>query len=141
LTIPLELSNPAVASVALEAAECCAGGWDASASADGLRLKLQMPGNVRALMDRLRAAGIPTPDRIDVVVPVRSMGCDVPPDIEHLLANLHNSGEVYDARVEGDNLVASTGPTSRGLYRIYHSLIHEGLMPQDTPTLSALRGL
>jgi hypothetical protein len=27
------------------------------------------------------------------------------------------------------------------MYRIFYSLIHEGLMPQDTPTLPAMRGL
>jgi hypothetical protein len=63
------------------------------------------------------------------------------PDIPHMLAEINASGFVSEATLEGDTLTAVIGPSSKGLYTIFWSLIHAGLMAQDTPTLPALRGL
>ena len=58
-----------------------------------------------------------------------------------MLAQINASEHVSDAVLQGDCLTASIGPSSKGLYQIYWSLIHAGLMAQDTPTLPAIRGL
>ena len=142
VTIPLNLTRPGAAALALEEAEGAAGAVDAAVTNDGLSLKLQMPGNIRSLMARLRGLGFATPDAVGVSVPVRSLAIpEIVPNVQHLLTALNESGEVMDARLEGDAVIATTGPTSKGLYRIFYALIHEGLIAQDTPTLPALRGL
>lgn len=142
LSIPLDLSRPGGGELALDAAGSSSGAIDAGVTPEGLTLKLQMPGNIGALMGRLRANGFATPDRIGVSVPVRSLAIpEKNPSAEHLVGVLNASGDVFDAQITGDSVTAFTGPTSKGLYRIYHALIHEGLIAQDTPTLVALRGL
>jgi hypothetical protein len=142
VTIPLDLSRPGIAALALAAAENSAGSTDATVSSEGLTLKLQMPGNIRSLLDRLRALDLTTPAEVGVSVPVRSLAIpELVPNVQHLLTTLNESGEVSNARIEGDAVIATTGPTSKGLYRIFHALLHEGLIAQDTPTLPALRGL
>ncbi len=142
VTIPLDLTPPGAIALALEEAEASAGSVEAAATSAGLMLKLQLPGNLRSLMGRLNALGFATPATLEVSVPVRSLAIpDLVPNIGHLLAALNTSGEVTNARIEGDAVIATTGPTSKGLYRIYHALLHEGLIAQDTPTLPALRGL
>jgi hypothetical protein len=142
VTIPLDLSRPGIAALALEAAQNSAGSTDAALTPDGLRLKLQMPGNIRSLVDRLVSLGIDPPAEVGVSVPVRSLAVpDLVPNVQHLLTTLNESGQVSDARIEGDAVIATTRPASKGLYRIFHALLHEGLIAQDTPTLPALRGL
>jgi hypothetical protein len=142
VTIPLDLTRPGAAALALEEAETSAGSVDAAVTSEGLTLKLSMPGNIRALMTRLRGVGFTTPATVSVSVPVRSLAIpDLVPNVQHLLTELNESGEVTGARIEGDAVIATTGPTSKGLYRIYHALFHEGLLAQDTPTIPALRGL
>ncbi len=142
VTIPLDLSRPGIAALALAEAQNTAGSTDAALTGEGLSLKLQMPGNLRSLVGRLGALGLDTPAEVGVSVPVRSLAIpDLVPNVQHLLTALNESGEVRDARIEGDAVIATTGPTSKGLYRIYHALFHEGLMAQDTPTLPAIRGL
>lgn len=144
LTIPLDLSRPGIADAVAAAAERSAGSTDAvvDTAANELRMKLQLPGNLNSLMMRLAAAKVAIPLRIGVSVPVRSLSIpDTVPDTEHLLAELNASGIVSDATISGDTLTAMTTPSSKGLYMIYLSLIHHGLMAQDTPTLVAIRGL
>jgi hypothetical protein len=142
VTIPLDLTRPGIAALALAEAQNSAGSTDAALTADGLSLKLQMPGNLRSLIGRLKALDLTTPAKVGVSVPVRSLAIpDLIPNVQHLLTTLNESGEVTDARIEGDAVIATTGPTSKGLYRIYHALLHEGLIAQDTPTLPAIRGL
>ena len=142
VTIPLDLSRPGIGPLALEEARNAAGSVDAAITGDGLRLKLQMPGNIRSLLGRLGALGLTTPPEVGVSVPVRSLAIpDLVPNVQHLLTTLNESGEVTNARIEGDAVIATTGPTSKGLYRIFHALLHEGLIAQDTPTLPAIRGL
>jgi hypothetical protein len=142
VTIPLDLTRPGAAALALEEAETSAGSVDAAVTSDGITMKLSMPGNLRALCARLREVGFPTPAEVSVSVPVRSLAIpELVPNVQHLLTTLNESGEVANARIEGDAVIATTGPTSKGLYSIYHALLHEGLIAQDTPTLPALRGL
>ncbi len=142
VTIPLDLTAPGAAAAALGEARNSAGSVDAAVTNDGLTLKLQMPGNIRSLVGRLTALGFPKPAEVGVSVPVRSLAIpDLVPNVQHLLTTLNESGEVSNARIEGDAVIATTGPTSKGLYRIFHALLHEGLIAQDTPTLPALRGL
>ncbi len=144
LTIPLDLSRPGAATRALAAAQPSSGSTDVAVDVarNELTMKLQLPGNIKSLMTRLKTAGFAIPPRIGVVVPVRSLGLpEMRPDIPHLLAEINASGHVTDARLEGDELTALTGPSSKGLYTIFWSLIHAGLIAQDTPTLVALRGL
>jgi hypothetical protein len=142
VTIPLDLSQPAAAAAALAEAETSAGSTDWSATADALTVKMQMPGNVKALVGRLEDAGFTRPTAVSVSVPIRSLAIpDLVPNVQHLLTTLNESGEVTDARIEGDAVIATMGPRWTGLYRIFHALLHEGLIAQDTPTLPALRGL
>ncbi len=144
LAIPLNLSRPGAGTLALAAAQSTAGSTDVAIDVANnvLTMKLQLPGNIKSLMTRLKAAGFAIPPKIAVSVPVRSLGLpEMKPDIPHMLAEINASGQVSDARLVGDTLTAATGPSSRGLYKIYWSLIHAGLMAQDTPTLVALRGL
>lgn len=144
LTIPLDLSRPGGATLALAAAQSTAGSTDVAVDVarNVLTMKLQLPGNIKSLMTRLRAAGFAVPPRIGVSVPVRSLGLpEVKPDVPHMLAEINASGQVSDAQLVGDQLTATTGPSSKGLYQIYWSLIHAGLIAQDTPTLVAIRGL
>lgn len=144
LTIPLNLSRPGAGTLALAAAQSTAGSTDIAidVAANVLTMKLQLPGNIKSIMTRLKAAGFAIPPRIGVAVPVRSLGLpEMKPDVPHMLAGINASGEVSDARLVGDTLTATTGPSSKGLYRIYLSLLHSGLIAQDTPTLVAIRGL
>jgi len=143
VTIPLDLSKPGSAGLALFEAERTAGSTDAEVTSTGLTLKFHMPGNLKALGSRLKSAGFTLPETVRVSVPIRALGIpDLIPNVEHLVQTLDESGEVSDARIEGDAVTASTTPSSnKGMYRIFYSLIHEGLMPQDTPTLPAMRGL
>jgi len=144
LTIPLNLSRPGAVTLALAAAQSTAGSTDVAVDAqrNELTMKLQLPGNIKSIMTRLKAAGFAIPLKIRVVVPVRSLGLpEMRPDVPHMLAEINASGHVTDAVLDGDELTALTGPSSKGLYRIFWSLIHAGLIAQDTPTLPALRGL
>jgi hypothetical protein len=142
VTIPLDLSQPGAAAAALAEAGASAGSTDWSTTPEGLTLKVQMPGNIRSLVNRLEAAGFDRPSTVSVAVPIRSLAIpDLVPNVQHLLTTLNESGEVDDARIEGDAVIARMGPRWTGLYRIYHALLHEGLIAQDTPTLPALRGL
>jgi hypothetical protein len=105
-------------------------------------MKLQMPGNIKSIMTRLKAAGFAIPTQIRAVVPVRSLGLpERRPDVPHTLAEINASAHVKEASLDGDQLTALIGPSSKGLYQIYWSLIHAGLVAQDTPTLPAIRGL
>jgi hypothetical protein len=144
VTIPLDLSRPGAGTLALAAAQSTAGSTDVAVDVarNELTLKLQLPGNIKSIMTRLKSAGFTIPPRIGVSVPVRSLGLpEMVPDVPHMLAEINSSGHVSGALLEGDRLTASTGPSSKGLYTIFWSLIHAGLMAQDTPTLPALRGL
>ena len=144
LTIPLDLSRPGAGTLALAAAQSTSGSTDVAVDVpqNELTMKLQLPGNVKSIMTRLKSAGFAIPPRIGVSVPVRSLGLpEMTPDIPHLLAELNASGHVSAAQLVGDQLTAVTGPSSKGLYTIYWSLLHSGLIAQDTPTLVALRGL
>jgi hypothetical protein len=144
LRIPLNLSRPGAGTLALAAAQSTAGSTAVAVDVahNELTMKLQLPGNIKSLMTRLKAAGFAIPPRIAVSVPVRSLGLpENKPDIPHLIAEINASGHVSDAQLVGDQLTALTGPSSKGLYSIYWSLIHAGLIAQDTPTLVALRGL
>jgi hypothetical protein len=144
LTIPLDLSRPGGSTLALAAAQSSSGSTDVAVDVarNELTMKLQLPGNVKSLMTRLRSAGFAIPPRIQAVVPVRSLGLpETRPDVPHMLADINASGHVSEARLEGDTLTAIIGPSSKGLYQIFWSLIHAGLIAQDTPTLVAIRGL
>jgi hypothetical protein len=144
LTIPLNLSRPGAGTLALAAAQSTAGSTEVAVDVqrNELTMKLQLPGNIKSLMTRLKSAGFAIPPKIEVVVPVRSLGLpEMRPDVPHMLAQINASPHVSEARLDGDVLTAHTGPSSKGLYTIFWSLIHAGLMAQDTPTLPALRGL
>jgi len=144
LTIPLNLSRPGSSTLALAAAQSSTGSQGAQVDTAGgaLHLELQLPGNIKSLMDRLAAAGFAIPMAISVSVPVKSLG--IPgktPDVAHMIEEMHATGDVHNAQMSGDRLTATIGPSSKGLYAIYIGLIHAGLMAQDTPTLVTLRGL
>jgi hypothetical protein len=143
VTIPLDFTSPGSSGAALREGETSAGSTEVAITPTGLTLKLQLPGNLRALTSRLRGQGLAVPETVGVSVPVRAMGIpDLVPNVEHLLQTLNESGEVFGAQMDGDNVTAQVKPTSnKGLYRLFYAIIHEGLMPQDTPTLPALRGL
>ncbi len=144
LIIPLDLSRPGAGTLALAAAQSTSGSTDVAVDVarNELTMKLQLPGNIKSIMTRLKAAGFAIPPRIAVSVPVRSLGLpQLVPDVPHMLAEINASGHVSGAQLEGDRLTAFTGPSSKGLYTIFWSLIHAGLIAQDTPTLVALRGL
>jgi hypothetical protein len=144
LTIPLDLSRPGGSTLALAAAQPTAGSTEVAVDVarNELTMKLQLPGNIKSLMTRLKTAGFAIPPRIAAVVPVRSLGLpEILPDVPHMLAEINASEHVSEARLEGDQLTAIIGPSSKGLYQIYWSLLHAGLMAQDTPTLVAIRGL
>jgi hypothetical protein len=144
LTIPLDLSRPGAGTLALAAAQSTSGSTDVAVDVarNELTMKLQIPGNIKSIMTRLKAAGFAIPPQIRAVVPVRSLGLpEMRPDVPHMLAEIQASGHVSNARLDGAELTAIIGPSSKGLYAIYWSLIHAGLMAQDTPTLVALRGL
>jgi hypothetical protein len=101
-----------------------------------------MPGNIKSMLTRLKAAGFAIPAKIRAVVPVRPLGLpDRRPDIPHMLAQINASAQVSDATLDGDRLTALSGPSSKGLDQIYWSRIHAGLVARDTPTLPAIRGL
>ncbi|GAC1421108.1 MAG: hypothetical protein NVSMB5_14050 [Candidatus Velthaea sp.] len=144
LTIPLDLSRPGSGTLALAAAQSSAGstGIRIDAARRELHMQLQLPGNITSLMGRLASAGFAIPPSIRVTVPVRSLGIpEKETDVAHMIDEMHATGHVRNAAIEGDRLTASIGPSSKGLYAIYINLIHSGLMAQDTPTLVALRGL
>jgi len=144
LTIPLDLSRPGAGTLALAAAQSTSGSTDVAVDVarNELTMKLQLPGNIKSIMTRLRAAGFAIPPKIHAVVPVRSLGLpEFRPDIAHLLAEINASPHVSEAQLDGGELSAIIGPSSKGMYQIFWSLIHAGLIAQDTPTLPALRGL
>lgn len=144
LTIPLDLSRPGAGTLALAAAQSTSGSTDVAVDVarNELTLKLQLPGNIKSTMTRLKAAGFAIPPKIHAVVPVRSLGLpEFRPDIPHMLAEINASPHVSEAELDGGELSAIIGPSSKGLYQIFWSLFHAGLIAQDTPTLPALRGL
>ena len=86
VTIPLDLSRPGIAALALAEAQNSAGSTDAMVSDEGLTLKLQMPGNIRSLIGRLKALDLSTPAEVGVAVPVRSLAIpELVPNVQHLL--------------------------------------------------------
>jgi hypothetical protein len=144
LTIPLDLTRPGAGTLALAAAQSTAGSTEVAIDVahNELTMKLQMPGNIKSIMTRLKAAGFAIPPQIRAVVPVRSLGLpERRPDVPHMLAEINASAHVKEASLDGAQLTALIGPSSKGLYQIYWSLIHAGLVAQDTPTLPAIRGL
>jgi hypothetical protein len=144
LTIPLDLSRPGAGTLALAAAQSTAGSTDVAIDVahNELTMKLQMPGNIKSIMTRLKAADLQFRPKSAPSLPVRSLGLpERRPDVPHMLAEINASAHVKEASLDGDQLTALIGPSSKGLYQIYWSLIHAGLVAQDTPTLPALRGL
>ena len=125
VTIPLDLSRPGIAALALAEAENSAGSTDAAVTNDGLILKLQMPGNIRSLIGRLKALDLDTPAEVGVSVPVRSLAIpDLIPNVQHLLTTLNEevSATALRSRLQAGDPCPGLLPPAVASYILSHHL-------------------
>ncbi len=150
-------SRPGSAARLAELIESTAGTVDvmANATTNTLTFRMQYPGNLTAIMHRIKAIGLVMPQSADVVLPVRSLAIpELKSDAITVAAILNGpptaiprmdtgplvSGEgISNARFVDGNLHATIVPTSMTLQTIWDVLLENGLTVQDTPTLVALR--
>jgi len=135
LTIPLQIASPEALEDALYVLKNSAGSEDVAIDAAGVAtLKLQFPGNIDALVAKLRAkrvlAGLPF---IGVSVPVKPMVEVDPADVlERLRASVTLSNVTYD----GSTVTATAMGTTSAFRYILEEVENAGLMPVDIPTVA-----
>jgi hypothetical protein len=135
LTIPLQIASPEAREDALSVLEKTPGSQDVAIDAAGVAtLKLQFPGNIDALVSKLRAKRVLTTlPFIGVSVPVKPMiEVDAADVLERLRASVTLSNVTYD----GSTVTATAmGATSAFRY-ILEEVENAGLMPVDIPTVA-----
>ena len=144
LRIPLQASGRATGQLAADTVYRSAGTWAPSwdAQSSVLSLQIQFPGNITAMIGRLASKGFAIPPQIEISLPLRSIAApDVVTDSAHFLQLLAADPKIFDARLEGDRVVAQIVPDTYAAHAIWDHCLEVGLMPQDVPTLPSLRGL
>jgi hypothetical protein len=136
LTIPLEITSSQAREDALKVLNQTPGAEDVSIDAAGTAsLKLQFPGNIDALIGKLRGKrvleGLPL---LTVSVPVKPMieHIDAADVLERLRASATLSNVVYD----GATVSATAIATTSALRYIFEEVVNAGLMPVDFPTVA-----
>lgn len=150
-------ARPGTAGKLAELVDATAGTADvvADATQNTLTFRMQYPGNLSAIVKRMRQMELVVPSTVEIALPVRSLAIPgkvtVAEDVLHELneppsliprtdSTPLTTGEgIMDARFENGNLHASIVPTSASIRLIWDVLLEHGLMAQDTPTLVALR--
>jgi hypothetical protein len=135
LTIPLQIASPEAREDALAILENSAGSQDVAIDSAGTAtLKLQFPGNIDALMSKLRhkrvIAGLPL---IGVSVPVKPMITVDPADV---LDRLRASATLSNVTYDGATVAATAIATTSALRYIFEEVVNAGLMPVDFPTVA-----
>lgn len=142
LTIPLRLRTSNDRYDAAQILESVAGSEDVSISDGGATLRVHMPGNIDSIVGKLDAKKLLGTGPVRVSVPMRSLAIpDKPANPAAMLAEVSESPLVGNAHFDGDRFEANIVPSTGAMLLIYEGAIRHGLMPQDVPTLVALRGL
>jgi hypothetical protein len=133
------------ANVAQEVVETFAGTRNAAvdAGAQSVSFEIQFPGNLSALVARLRSNSIPVGDHADVTLPIRRL---VPTsgDEEFVRRTLAEGPEIWDvqferghyvsdARLDGDRVIASVVPSTNSMHQLYDSLLKLGIVVNAHP--------
>jgi hypothetical protein len=141
-TIPLRLTTANDRYDAVEILESVAGSESVSISDASVTLSVQMPGNLDSIMAKLRAKHLLGNGPVQVSVPMRSLAIpEKPANPAGMIAEVEETPLVLNPRFEGDRFVATIVPSTGAMLTIYEGAIRHGLIPQDVPTLVALRGL
>lgn len=135
LTIPLKFETPEAHEDALSVLENTPGAEDVSIDAAGTAtLKLQFPGNIDAIMGKLRAkraiAGLPL---IGVSLPVKPMREVDPAEV---LQRLQASATLSNIGYDGTTVTATAVAATSALRYIFEEIQNAGLMPVDMPTVA-----
>jgi hypothetical protein len=133
LTIPLSLKTSNDRYDATQILETVAGSEGLSFNDSSATLNLQFPGNVSSIIKKLAGK---------VSVPMRSLAIpDKPANPAAMLSEVGESSAISNAHFNGDRFEATVVPSTNTMLLIYESAVKAGLIPQDVPTLVALRGL
>ena len=141
LTIPLRLRTSNDRYDAAQILESVAGSEDVSISGGG-RAARSYAGNIDSIIGKLDAKKLLGTGPVRVRLPMRSLAIpDKPANPAAMLAEVRESPLMGNAHFDGDRFEANIVPSTGAMLLIYEGAIRHGLMPQDVPTLVALRGL
>jgi hypothetical protein len=135
LTIPLQITSPEALEDALSVLENTPGSEDVAIDAAGhATLKLQFPGNIDALIGKLRSkrvlTGLPL---MGVSLPVQSMeGVHV--DAADVFERLRASATLSNIEYDGTTVTATAVASTSALRYIFEELVNAGVMPISDST-------
>jgi hypothetical protein len=141
LTIPLSLATADQRDAAQDILGSAPGTSDVRIDPAGTKalVRIQMPGNIDSLLRKLYKAGLTTTQTIDVSIPVKSI-TGAPLDVAELIRDLNWSPAVSNAGFDGKNVTATIAAATNAMRYVFEELIHNGLMPQDNPTIPSPMG-
>ncbi len=137
LTIPLAVVTPAQAQDALEVFSQTPGTTDVAVDpvAGKATMLYQWPGNIDAVMRRLKRKGIANPTAIAVSVPVVNHSGKVV-DPTHFIGHLNLSPAVSDASYDGSTVSATIVPLTASMRYMFEEINLAGLLAIDSPTVA-----
>lgn len=137
LKVPLRLSSPASAAIAHRVISQTAGtsAVTVDAASGQATFGFEFPGNVDALVRRLRASGVGVGASIAAGIPVKNASGDTL-DPAKLLADLKASPAVSAAAFDGVRVDVTLASATNAFRYVYEEIIINGLMPLDVPTVA-----
>lgn len=137
LTIPVSLATPVQQLDVTRIFQATAGLKDITldAAANTATVQFEFPGNIDALMGRLRSKRLTTAKTIAISVPVVNLSGKVV-DPTHLLHALNLSPAVHQAAYDGHTVTATIVAATNAVRYMYEEIVIAGLMPLDMATVA-----
>jgi hypothetical protein len=105
------------------------------AAAGTATLRFQFPGNIDAMVGKLRNRGLIASTTIGLTVPVENLsGRTIDPT--EFLADLNHSPTISGASFDGKTVSVTILAATNALRFLYEEIIVNGLMPLDMPTVA-----
>jgi len=141
VSMPLDLSAHDAARTAREIVEEFPGTQHVvlDAAAGSVTFEIQFPGNLSALVARLKASEIPVGESAHVKLPVVSLAPKTLEDADYVRRTLEEGPEIWDvsflrgryvldAHLDGDSVEASILPSSNSMHQLYDALLKLGIV-------------
>jgi anti-sigma factor RsiW len=158
VTMPVDLSRGGAAAAAQDIVETFPGTRNVAldAGAGTVRFEMIFPGNLSALITRLRSNSVPVGQSASVSLPVKNLAPEIlAADPDRLKRNLSEGPPIWDvefargeyvleAHMTGDRVEASIVPSSKSLHELYDALLNLGIVvesDESRPVHSAFLGL
>lgn len=137
LTIPVNLSTPVQQLDVNRIFQATAGlkGITLDAAASTATVQFEFPGNIDALIGRLRAKRLTTAQTVTIAIPVVNLSGKVV-DPTQLLHALNLSPAVSNATYDGHTVTATIVAATNASRYMYEEIVIAGLMPLDMPTVA-----